>query len=109
MEAAVLARFRDALRLSDMSQNELARRVGLAQGQLSGIFNGSKVTTFTEMVDLADALDLDLATVVAEVEAALVDPSAEVPVEAEAAYLILEADREQERGNADLTPKGEGS
>lgn len=103
MEAAVLARLRDALRLSGMSQNELARRVGLAQGQLSGIFNGSKVTTFTEMVDLTDALGLDLATVVAEAQAALVDPASEVPIEAEVAYLVLEADREQERGTADVT------
>jgi len=110
VEGIVLRRFRETLAGRRISQVELSERVGLSRVQLNKILNGHKPASFTEAVDIAEALDLDLAEVVAQAQKELAttgtrrSPEAVpggIPVEAQVAAMMLEADLEAERQKAD--------
>jgi len=97
VEAAVLRRFREVLAGRRISQTDLAERVGLSRVQLNRILNGHKPASFTETVDIAAALDLDLAELVEQAqreEGATMRPG--VPFAAEVADLELRLQLEAE-------------
>ena len=91
VEAVVLRRFREVLAGRRISQVELAERVGLSRVQLNRILNGHKPATFTEAVDIAAALGLDLADVVAQAQRELEPaPAPGIPLAAEVADIELQ-------------------
>ena len=109
VEAVVLRRFREVLAGRRISQVELAERVGLSRVQLNRILNGHKPATFTEAVDIARALDLDLADVVAQAQREVGPgerPALRFPPAAEVAALELRLSLDAEsagEGHGDVT------
>lgn len=87
VERAVLCAFRHRLeqRTDGLTQNGLARLAGMSPSQLSNVLNGKKPALFSQVVSLAEVLDIDLPVMVehAERQARKV-PSSDVPPAAEA-------------------------
>lgn len=77
VEAAVVRRLRGERGAQRVTVTALAQTVGLSREQLSRILNGSKPATFSEMVDIAAALGVDLAAVVAAAQREAVAPAAQ--------------------------------
>lgn len=57
--------FKDAIAKADLTQNEVASRLGLDKGAMSLMIHGKRKMTMAEAVALADMLNLDVHKVLA--------------------------------------------
>lgn len=67
--AQIIARIRGAIAQHRVSQAQLAAICDTSQSQFSKIIRGTRPMTLDQLVVLADALDLDLPAIIAEVDA----------------------------------------
>lgn len=71
--AQIIARVRGAIAQHRVSQAQLAAICDTSQSQFSKIIRGTRPMTLDQLVVLADALDLDLPAIIAEVEEMVFD------------------------------------
>lgn len=91
-EAAVTRRFREVMAGRKITQVELAEKVELSRTQLTRILNGHTPASFTEAVDIAHALGLELAEVVRQAEAQQQEEPAASPDDARIAADVADVE-----------------